>query len=443
MSKIFKIKPLGEKKPTLAVHPKTAEFLGISGMKIIIIRFGSLRQFADVSLTSNIAENEIYFSSESIANLHLPCFPDYEIRVNQNEMEIGPFIGLLIGKEDKKLTPRFLEKMKIYVNDYNKLHGAVLIFALDKVDAAGRLIEGYCYSPVSQKFEKGLFPIPSAIYRTTGLSSDWKNFFLSVIGDRFFNSNYFNKWKMYNWYSDNPDFSGKLPFTSKYQSGQDVLDLLEKYSKVYIKPQFGLGGHGITRVQLNKGRYVFKYQDNGKNRSEVITNKEKALVYIGNKFSSGKYLIQEPIELIQVKGRIVDFRCIMQKDHSGIWVCRAVIGRYGSMGSIVSNISSGGTAVKIEEIEKSSLPLPKAKSLHLSDDIRSFTLQICNALDGYGINCGSLGLDIGVDTSGNLWLIEINNRDPDPTIALDALDQALYEKLKTGILCYAKYLSGF
>lgn len=443
MNKIFKVKPLDDKKSIIIIHPKTADSLGISKRKIIIIRFGSLRQFADIILNADMAENEIHLSSRLIASLHLPCFADYEIRVSQNEMEIGPFIGMLMSKEDKNLTTHFLEKIKIYVSDYALLHGAVVIFALDKVDAAGRLIEGYCYNPVSQKFEKGTYPFPSAIYRTIGLNEDQKNLFLSAIGDRFFNNHYFNKWKMYNWYSNDPDLSRNLPFTAMYQTAQEVLNLLEKYNKVYIKPVFGLGGHGITQVHLSKGKYVFKYRDNGENQSETIKNKEKALEYIDSKFNNGKYLIQQPIELIQIGGRIVDFRCIMQKSQAGKWICKAIIGRFGGRGSVVSNISSGGTAVNIENIEKSSIPLPENMSLRLSDDIKTFAFKVCNALDEYGLNCGSLGLDIGVDTSGKLWLIEINNRDPDPTIALDANDRELYKNIKTGILFYAKLLSGF
>lgn len=43
----------------------------------------------------------------------------------------------------------------------------------------------------------------------------------------------------------------------------------------------------------------------------------------------------------------------------------------------------------------------------------------------------------------NLWLIEMNNRDPDPTIALDINNVQLYYDLKTNPLFYAKSLAGF
>jgi hypothetical protein len=39
--------------------------------------------------------------------------------------------------------------------------------------------------------------------------------------------------------------------------------------------------------------------------------------------------------------------------------------------------------------------------------------------------------------------IEINNRDPDPTIALDANNSEMYYYIKSRALFYGKYLSGF
>lgn len=443
MNTSYKIKLLDEKKPTLTVHPETADLLGIGEKKIIALRFGCIRRFADVVRSGDAARTEIRLSAKLAADLHLPEYPEYEFRVSGNEMNIGPFIGMLMTREDSKLTPAALEKIKIYLSDYGKLHGAIVVFALDKADSAGQLVEGYCFNPESQSFEKGVFPFPAAIYRTVGLNEHWKNCFLTVLGDRFFNNTYFNKWDMYQWYSRNPDFSSKLPFTCVYQSAEDVFDQLEKYGRVFIKPLSGLGGHRITQIQQSGDGCVFQYRENGVNRNNVLGSREEAVEFIERRFSRGKYLIQQPIDLIQIDGGVTDFRCIMQKDQSAAWVCRAIIGRCGDKGSVVSNISSGGTAFCIDSLPVRSLPLPENKAVHLGKDIAAFAYKVCRALDQYGVNCGTLGLDIGVDIHGNLWLIEINNRDPDPTIALDIRDRPLYVKLKTGILFYAKALSGF
>jgi glutathione synthase/RimK-type ligase-like ATP-grasp enzyme len=443
MSNIYRIRAIDGKKTILRINPTTANVLGIGSRKIITLSFGNIRLFADVNESREVPEREIRLSNELMTNLHLPDYLEFEINVKRNEMIIGPYIGMLMRRENKRLTASFLERMKIYVKAYKELHGAVVIFALDKVDVAHKLIEGYCYNPISRNFEKGIYPFPSSMYRAIGLSNYWKNYFLSVLGDRFFNNNYFNKLEMYRWFSDYPSSGIRIPFTSVYKTAKDVFDLLDRFGKVYIKPVLGLGGRGIVRVQHENGVYVFNYRENGVNLSDELQSRDQATEYMRDKFAHGKYLIQQAIELIKYRGGVVDFRCIMQKDQSREWVCKAIIGRCGEQGSIVSNISNGGRAFKIEKMKEKSMPLSAEKILHLDDEIRSLALQICRILDELGLNCGTLGLDIGVDVEGNLWLIEINNRDPNPSIALNVHDFKLYEELKTGLLFYAKSLAGF
>ncbi|HOK69722.1 MAG TPA: YheC/YheD family protein [Bacillota bacterium] len=438
--KTCKIKTSESKKNTVELHPDTAAALGIATFKKAVVKFGILRHFADVVLNGEVAETELILSTKLASNLHIPDFPDYEVKVSGNEIEFGPFIGMLMSSEDKRLTWSLLERMKVYLSDYENLHGAVVFFALDKADDVGRLIEGYCYRPDTKTFEKGIFPFPASMYRSIGLSDRWKNCFLTAMGDRFFNSHYFSKWEMYQWYSANPAFAGHVPFTNILRTADDVFEMLERYGKAFIKPVSGLGGHGITQAAATENGYEFKYREKGENIRALKAAKEEAAEYIKIRFGSGRCLVQQPIDLIKVNDCVIDFRCIAQKNRFGKWVCMAVIGRYGKKGSIVSNISSGGTAFILGGPDS---PLQGAQAAHLFREISAFAMKVCSALDEYGLNIGTVGIDIGVDKNGGLWLIEINNRDPDPTIALDANDRDLYLRLKTGILAYAKFLAGF
>jgi glutathione synthase/RimK-type ligase-like ATP-grasp enzyme len=443
MSKIFKIKTSEGIKNTIEMHPDTASVIGFAEYKKAVVRFGVQMHYADVVLNSALSGSDILLSSKLITSLHIPDFADYELKISGNEIDIGPYIGMLMSLEDQKLTWSVLERMKVYVSDYANLHGAVVIFALDKADAVGRLIEGYCYHPVKKTFKRGIYPFPSAIYRSVGLNDRWKNCFLTAMGNRFFNNHYFSKWEMYKWYSANPDISDHVPFTCVLKTADDVFTTLDKYGKVFIKPISGLGGHGITQAAETAGGYEFKYRVKGENHSELKATKDEVTEYIKIKFGRSRYLVQQPIDLIKINDCVVDFRCIMQKNHTGNWFCMAIIGRYGKKGSIVSNISSGGTAFILSSNANSPSPLRGDKAALLSNEISAFALDVCKALDAYGLNIGTVGIDIGVDNNGKLWLIEINNRDPDPTIALDANDRALYLKLKTSIISYAKFLAGF
>jgi glutathione synthase/RimK-type ligase-like ATP-grasp enzyme len=427
----------------LIIHPAKADEIGLSRKKFAHISFGNQKHYVKILINDEISPEHVVLSDKLIEALHLPDYTVYEISLAHNEIIIGPYIGLLLSKEDRRLTTSSLNKMLVYVSEYAKLHGAIVVFALDKVNRADRFLEGYCYNPVLNCWQRGKFPYPASLYRTIGLSEAWKNHFLSAMGDKIFNSRYFNKWQMYQWFSNDNVLNPHIPYTSLYHSPQDIFDMLKKFQKFYLKPVSGLRGRGIVRIGMENRLLIFKYHENLENYQIAMENSSKAREYIQKRFVQGKYLIQQAVDLLEHQGGVIDFRCVVQKNQSNAWVCMAIIGRAGGKDSIVSNISSGGSAFPAEELLRKVLATSEKGIADLKQKIATLARNVCNTLDEYGINCGTLGLDIGVDKEGRLWLIEINNRDPDPTIALDIRDQKLYHALKTGPLFYAKFLAGF
>lgn len=443
MSSTITVKETNDKHSVLMINPDKAMEIKLARKKLAYICFGNQRQYVNIQLNEEISPEEVLLSKELIDELYLPAYPSYEIGVKGNKIIIGPYIGLLISEKDEDLTTSRLRKMLAYVREYSKLHGAVVVFALDKVDTASRLIEGYCYNPVKTYWQRGIFPYPAAFYRAIGLSKKWKNHFLAAIGDKIFNNHYFSKWEMYQWFSKNTEIDPRIPYTRLYQAHQDVLDVLDKFKKIYIKPVLGLRGRKIVQVSLENKAFVFKYRERGENCQATLENLSEVSEFMQKRFNKGRYLIQQAIELLEYEGGIVDFRCVMQKNQVNSWECKAIIGRQGDKNSVVSNISSGGKAFQVLDILAKVIPSSEHNLFILKEKMETFAVDICKALDEYGINCGTLGIDLGVDTQYRLWLIEINNRDPDPTIALDIDDEQLYYNLKTNILSYAKALAGF
>ncbi len=444
MNQVITIKPNPvNQNSVLAVHPQTAAAFSLSGLKFASVSFGNRKHYVEIKMNPEIAPENILLSQNLIEELYLPEYPSFEIRLNLTEIVIGPYIGLLLSNTNNRLTTSRLNKTTVCLKEYTKLHGAVVVFALDKISKESQLIEGYCYNPVKKYWQPGIFPYPAAIYRTIGLNAEWKNHFLTVIGDKIFNSRFFGKWEMYQWFSKEPLINPHLPYTVLYHSPRDVFKMLERFSKVYIKPVLGLQGRGIVRISLENTLFIIKYRENKVNHIITFDNPEAASEYINKRFRRGRYLIQQAVELLEYQGGIIDFRCAVQKNQSDEWACLAVIGRSGAKDSVVSNISSGGAAVNAEKIFREVFPASEEHIAGLKKKIAAFAITICKKLDEYGINCGTLGLDIGMDRLGDLWLIEINNRDPDPSIALDTHDMQLFYDLKTGPLFYAKFLAGF
>lgn len=443
MKNIFSIKEVVNDSSDFIINSKTSVEIKLDRKKQAYISFGSKRHYVNIKVSDSQAEDVVLLSENVINDLYLPNYITYEICVNKNEIILGPFIGLLARNEDDRITEAFLNKMMIYTRGYSEVNGALVVFALDKVDRLNRMIEGYCYNPVAGCWQRGTFPYPSSIYRTIGLSKEWKDHFLSVIGDRFFNSCYFNKRKMYEWFSSVPEVNSHLPHTILYQSHEDVVDMVQRFGKIYIKPVSGLRGHGIVRVSQEAGSLVFKSREGGANQTVTLDNTDEIYEYIKKHFHHKKYLIQQAIDLLEYNGAIVDFRCVLQRNQASQWVFMSMFGRCGQKDSIVSNISSGGTVFDGVDLLRKLLSQYKPDFNSVMKKIENLALNVCSTLDEFGYNFGLLGLDIGVDINGDIWLIEINNRDPSVAYALGLNDEQLYYRLKITPVLYAKSLAGF
>lgn len=443
MNENFTISESKGDKSTFTINSKAARTLDIIDKKLGYLSFGSKKCYININICNEIKEKEILISRNLIDYLHLPSYPYYELCIKGNEVVIGPFIGILACKEEERLTEKRLKKMLRYTIEYTSINGAIVIFALESVDIQEGLIKGYCYNPQKDLWEEGTFPYPAAIYRKVGLNDFWKNHFLNYIGDNIFNSYYFNKWEMYNWLSADKLIKRHLPYTMLYECCEDIIYMLKKYKRILVKPIAGMQGKGVFLINYNNNKFSFYCRKDNENREIVLNNLDDAIGFITKSFAPKKYIIQEYIDLLKYDQRVIDFRVIVQKNENNIWICNGIVGRMGTKKSIVSNISSNGTAMKVSELFKNVLQVSEEEILLIKESLISFAVKVCKAIDKCGINCGTVGVDVGIDVNNCMWLIEINTRDPDPTIALDVKDRFMYLKIKSAPLFYGKYLSGF
>lgn len=443
VNEVISVKKCKDKGYVLIINAEMALDLGLDKKYIGCLSFGTQKCYVDIRISEEAEENEVYISQKVMDYLYLPDYTDFEVRANGGEIMIGPHVGMFICNKDDELTKERLKNMLKYVPDYSKFHGSILIFALDKVDRSKRLIEGYCYNPKLNDWQRGIFPYPLSIYLWIPLDRNWKNHFLSAIGDTMFNNYYLNKYEMYNWLSTDPNLGRHLPHTVLYKSGRDVFDMLKLYGKTFVKPIAGFQGIGIVKISSQNGSISVRYRQNKSNMEKHVYNSNEAEELMGELFTPEKYIVQQPIDLLTYEDKVIDFRLVIHKDVYGMFVCKAIIGRIGAAGSIVSNVSSGGKAMQAVDLFKYVLNFSDAEAIALTEEMTSFGLAVCKALIDRGINYGNLGLDIGVDKNRHPWLIEINSRRPDPTIAMDVKDKKLYNELLSGQLFYAKFLAKF
>lgn len=427
----------------LIINEKLAQLLNLTKKKRGYISFGTEKNFVDIIISEEAEVKEILLSESTIENMHIPIYPIYELRVKENEIIIGPCIGILASRKEEVLSERRLNEMCISLLDYRRIGGAIIAFSLEKVDVENRLIEGYCYNFKTDSFEPGIFPYPQAIYLKSNLNDKWENHFLSAIGDKVFNNYSFHKWEMNNWFSIEPDIAPHLPHTVLYQSKESLIEMLQLYSVVYVKPIWGMKGIGVVRVSQKDEKISFDYPKDQENISLVPEGDEELFSTMETLFKTEEFLIQQGVDLLKYQDGIVDFRCVMQKNDTCKWTCRGIFARIGVKDSIVSNISRGGMALSGSELIMKVLSLDEAETFILKEKMTAVCMKVCRCLDEYGYNFATLGLDLGIDKDKNIWLIEVNNRQPNSAIALRGDDTLLFYSLLAWPLYYAKSLAGF
>lgn len=435
------IRPFSDNGFVLKMNLKLYLFLGFGTRLRGCISYGTQKCYADIYISQDAGDNDIYLSQKVIDYLYLPDYPDFELSIKGEEIIIGPHIGIIA---DEQLTDSYLRYALNFIPEYPKLYGSVIIFTLDKIDQSKRLIEGYCYNPKSNSWIRGVFPYPLSIFLKLLLDIDLKNHFLSVIGDTVFNNFFTDKYKMHRLLSRNRAFVPHLPDTILYESPQDIFYMLEKYGIVYVKSISGQLGKKVYRISRGEdGKIAIRYRQKKSNAEDFLKDLSDERESIGKFFVPNKYIAQQNIDLMTYEDRPFDFRHMIQKDGSGKWVSKGIIGRIAAPGSVVSNISNGGEAMWASELLKRAFNLSDSETAQMVNEMTALGLSVCDELDKSGILYGDLGIDIGIDKNKQMWIIEINSRGPDPYIAMSVNDRKLYKDLLSTPLLYAKFLAGF
>ncbi len=410
--------------------------------KRTFLRFGL--HCAEVSLfhTDELAEDELVISRNIIEFLKLPLTPTYEIKVREYEIELGPFIGILACRKKENLH-EMVNVLTNYVYDYSEISGAIVAFSQDSIDIEQGCVNGYVFHPVVKEWEQTTVFYPKAIVKRAGLNKKMRNHLHSCLGNTIFNSYIFNKWEMYSWLSTNSSVNGYLPESILYEKSADVVWFLNTYSKAFIKPIHGSQGSGIIQAIKKDETFILKYEESLEQVEKVFHKEQELKTFVKDRLKRKEYIIQEALSLIKENDCVIDFRLMLIKNSEGHWEDMGLISRQGSVGNYISNISAGGSAELAENTLRRVFQFNEYEVFQFRKKITGVAIAAATALEMCGLHLGNLGVDIGIDQEKNIWIIEINNRDPNHTIAIDADERQMFYKIKRMNMLYAKYLAGF
>ena len=290
--------------------------------------------------------------------------------------------------------------------------------------------------PAGRRWLRRPLPWPHVVFdravgmaQADGLEAFWRE--LAVRGTPVFNGDLGDKWRMHTHLSSYPELRPHLPETRPLDSAETLRAMLDRWGTVYVKPADGYMGRGIVQVaRCSPGACRLSFT--GRRAPRLVP--EAALRTELAPWIAGGCLVQQGLDLIRIGGSVCDVRVLALKDGHGRWRVVGTTVRRGVRGRIASNLHQGGQTLPFRVFARR-VPYPRGAG-RLKAAIHHLAGRVLAAVDAAAPLAGDVGVDIGVDRRGRLWIIEVNTK---PGRSGKPVRRAVY-----GLpMDYARFLAGF
>lgn len=210
-----------------------------------------------------------------------------------------------------------------------------------------------------------------------------------------------SKEKVYSKLIQDGEFRYMIPESFVVEDLSDIKNFFDKNPNIILKPIKGQKGSGIYAIKKLANQYKL-YHDN---RMEVLNNNE-LYQFIEHEILDNNYLAQSYISSTTNSDNPFDIRIRLEKNGIGKWEVTTYLVRIGSNSSVVSNISQGGSVSSLNSFLKSNY-LQSWKSIR--KEIEYIGNKLPYKLESiFEKEYTSLGIDLGLDKQGNIFLFEVN-----------------------------------
>lgn len=216
-----------------------------------------------------------------------------------------------------------------------------------------------------------------------------------------------------------------LPAT-KLLSEATFTKYLNRYGEAIIKPNRGSFGYGVFKV-TDMGNDCFEIH--GANRKEIFTGKKLAYDTIIKNINKRKMIIQRVIPLAKKDGHPFDIRVMVQRrKNTSNWVVTGKLAKVAGNGFFITNAAREVLTVE-EAIQKSTIELQNQEIKNMMDELERASILIGETLQKYYPKRHEMGIDMGIDDEGHLWIIEVNLR---PSISMFSLlrDKSMLKQIR-------------
>jgi len=310
-------------------------------------------------------------------------------------------------------TPSPSPQYTSFLRHGTRIPALVYIFSPREINWTNKTIKGFTLE--NRRIVKKTLPFPQVVYNKLEnrhqealplVRAMWKKF--SSLGIKFFNPKFFNKIEIHRVLSANSTLAAHIPDTSVEFNQENLHQMLQKHSSVFVKPGGGSLGQGVIKISRSSGGYRYQYRTTRRNVTATVKGLPALIRRIAPHVGK-RPIIQQAINLATYQGRVFDLRILMQKSGDGRWTRTFSFGKLAAPGSIAANVAAGGKVVNFRKIIHGAFP-SQEKQKRVEEQINKLCFLIPSVLAKHFRNLGELGIDIGVDKSGWPWIIEVNSK---------------------------------
>lgn len=303
--------------------------------------------------------------------------------------------------------------------------------------------DGELYQPASETWESCQFAIPPILYDrcfyTKSVFSKHNSSIVNWLKTRedltFLGYGLPNKLELYN-YLQKTELRAYLPKTNEFTRPELFLNNLQDGVPIMLKPANGSQGRGIFKVTKEKETILI---ETDKEEQQIVKSFPipKASLWLESLTEENRYLYQPYLNLVNQNNEPFDLRVLVQKTKTGEWGQAGNGVRTGRQNGLISNISAGGIVSKAEDWLNT---LPNKQKSFLTEELQYLLTTIPALLEKHFPPLFELGIDIGIDTNGAIWVLDINSKPGRKTVL--KLNPEKSEDIYQAPLLYAMYLAG-
>lgn len=366
-------------------------------------------------------------------------------------LRIGPFVAIL-GVRGRGSAP--FGGHELYFRSLasfgRPLGIPTYVFSARDVDWDRRVVRGFRWVRNGRRgWRRGEFPFPDVVYdrllsrraEARPAVQEVRRRLLALPGIHYFNPGYFDKWDLHQRMAQRPELAAYLPETRPLESVADLHEFCHRYRTVFLKPTGGSLGLGIAVIRRRGRGYVLIQSTRAGSVSRSFGGFRPLAAYLKGYVGNRNYIVQQGLPLARLGGRCFDVRVIMQKDVGGRWHRTKSYVRVAPPGSMTSNLSGGGTAVRLGRALRAAFG--RARGRHIARQVHSLAAALTPLIEEQiGGTVGEFGLDLGLDRTGRIWIIEVNSK-PYLQMTPGSGSRRAIQLSALRPLRWARYLAGF